>query len=129
MVPFALVKKLDILLTNLIFAFVRTFSRKIMQVLTVNYADRDAPTKFCQSLRETGFAVLSNHPIPIKLIEQVYSDWRSFFQSDEKVELSRIDLLPRMVIFHFELKLQKIIKFLTSKNFIIFILMAENLLS
>lgn len=56
-----------------------------MKVLTVDYRASDAASKFCESLRNTGFAVLSNHPIPEQLIEQVYADWQSFFHSDEKV--------------------------------------------
>lgn len=56
----------------------------IMQVLTVDYTSADASALFCQSLRETGFAVLRNHSIPSKLIHEAYDEWRHFFSSDTK---------------------------------------------
>ncbi len=55
-----------------------------MQVLTVDYSAPDAPERFVRSLRETGFAVLVNHPIPVDLVNGVYSEWYDFFQSDAK---------------------------------------------
>lgn len=55
-----------------------------MRVLTVDYTSSAAPSKFCQSLKETGFAILSHHPIPPQLIEQTYASWRDFFNSDSK---------------------------------------------
>ncbi len=57
-----------------------------MNVLTVDYHSPDAPAQFCQSLRETGFAVLSNHPIAPALIDQGYEQWRKFFSSNEKMQ-------------------------------------------
>lgn len=55
-----------------------------MQVLTVNYDSPQAPYLFCHSLRETGFAVLSHHPIATQLIDQAYQQWQAFFYSDTK---------------------------------------------
>lgn len=57
-----------------------------MYVLNVNYSSSDAPKLFCQSLKDTGFAVLNNHSLSTQLIEQVYGYWKSFFNSnsDEK---------------------------------------------
>src|SRR3990167_6780308 len=55
-----------------------------MNVLTVDYTDQHAPDLFSQSLQETGFAVLTNHPIPISLIDQTYDQWKDFFLSDKK---------------------------------------------
>lgn len=55
-----------------------------MYVLNVNYAAKDAPQLFCQSLRETGFAVLNNHPLSSQLIDDVYDRWKNFFNSDNK---------------------------------------------
>lgn len=55
-----------------------------MHVLIVDYTSDDAPLRFCHSLRETGFAVLSHHPIPTHLIQEVYTGWETFFNSDEK---------------------------------------------
>lgn len=57
-----------------------------MNVLTVDYNSPKAPELFCKSLRETGFAVLSYHPIPTKLIDQAYEQWRDFFSSNKKTE-------------------------------------------
>ena len=55
-----------------------------MNVLTVDYQSPEAPALFCKSLRETGFAVLTNHPIAATLIERAYAEWRDFFQSEHK---------------------------------------------
>jgi isopenicillin N synthase-like dioxygenase len=55
-----------------------------MHVLNVDYTSSEAPTLFCTSLKETGFAVLNNHPITAELIEQTYQLWRNFFNSDIK---------------------------------------------
>lgn len=50
-----------------------------MHVLTVDYKSPQAPELFCNSLKETGFAVLTNHPISTKLINETYDCWRDFF--------------------------------------------------
>lgn len=55
-----------------------------MFVATVNYQDVNAAKLFTDSLRETGFAVLTHHPIDPKLIDSVYNDWQAFFESDDK---------------------------------------------
>ena len=55
-----------------------------MNVLTVDYSRADAPALFCESLKETGFAVLDHHPISTKLIADVYQQWQLFFASEEK---------------------------------------------
>lgn len=55
-----------------------------MQVQVVDYTAEDAPQKFVQSLRETGFGVLVNHPIQQKLVESIYKNWYEFFSTDEK---------------------------------------------
>jgi len=55
-----------------------------MQVLRVNYTDPDAAQQFTESLKNTGFAVLYNHPIPQVLIEDIYSEWQEFFKSQAK---------------------------------------------
>lgn len=57
-----------------------------MQVLTVDYNGAKAPKLFCKSLRETGFAVLTYHPISTKLIEKSYNEWRDFFTSENKFD-------------------------------------------
>lgn len=55
-----------------------------MQIQKVAYGSRDAAARFTQSLRETGFGVLTGHPIPADLIYGVYADWEAFFASEEK---------------------------------------------
>ena len=56
-----------------------------MQVLTVNYSSATAKKQFCESLKETGFAVLEEHPISTQLIEDVYQQWQQFFFANEKL--------------------------------------------
>jgi isopenicillin N synthase-like dioxygenase len=53
----------------------------MMDVAVVDYAAPDAPAKFTESLRETGFAVLVNHPLPWPLVEQIYREWAALFDS------------------------------------------------
>jgi isopenicillin N synthase-like dioxygenase len=52
-----------------------------MHVAVVDYTAPDAPETFTRSLRDTGFAVLVNHPIPWNLVEQIYGEWSAFFDS------------------------------------------------
>ena len=51
---------------------------------TVSYTDPDAAAAFTRSLRETGFAVLRDHPVTPDRIEAAYAAWGGFFNSDEK---------------------------------------------
>ncbi len=53
-----------------------------MDVAVVDYEASDAPETFTKSLRETGFAVLVNHPLPWSLVEQIYTEWAALFDSD-----------------------------------------------
>ena len=55
-----------------------------MNVRKVNYKDQNAAHEFTRSLRQTGFSVLTGHPVDMKLIETVYSEWADFFSSDNK---------------------------------------------
>lgn len=45
----------------------------------VDYHEVNAAEQFVRSLRETGFGVLKNHPIPQALVESVYQHWQAFF--------------------------------------------------
>ena len=56
----------------------------MFDIQTVSYTSADAPEAFTRSLRETGFAVLTDHPITPDLIEGAYNAWGGFFNSDEK---------------------------------------------
>jgi isopenicillin N synthase-like dioxygenase len=55
-----------------------------MDVAVVDYQASDAPEAFTRSLRETGFAVLVNHPLPETLVQEIYDEWLAFFDSDAK---------------------------------------------
>lgn len=52
----------------------------------VDYNATDAAEKFSASLRLTGFGVLKNHPLPEKTVQDIYTGWQSFFDSDFKHE-------------------------------------------
>lgn len=55
-----------------------------MKVKTVSYRSPTAAREFADSFRETGFAVISDHPIPIQLIQDTFEEWAGFFSSEEK---------------------------------------------
>ena len=55
-----------------------------MNVLTVDFNAEDASQRFAESLSQTGFAVLTNHPLDWGLIEKAYAEWQAFFNSDAK---------------------------------------------
>lgn len=55
-----------------------------MEVQVVDYSAPDAAHKFTQSLHETGFGVLKNHPIPQDLVERIYATWLDFFNGSDK---------------------------------------------
>lgn len=52
-----------------------------MDVAVVDFRSPDAPADFSRSLKETGFAVLVNHPLPWDLVEQIYSEWAALFDN------------------------------------------------
>jgi len=51
---------------------------------TVDYNDADAPQKFVESLRSTGFGVLCNHPIEQTSVDSIYRQWQAFFDGESK---------------------------------------------
>jgi isopenicillin N synthase-like dioxygenase len=55
-----------------------------MEVLKVSYHSPEAAERFCHSLKTTGFAVITGHPIPTDLVNRVYQKWADFFNSQEK---------------------------------------------
>lgn len=55
-----------------------------MNVEVVDFQAADAPVSFTRSLRETGFAVIVNHPLPQPLVQQIYDEWLAFFETDAK---------------------------------------------
>ena len=50
----------------------------------IDYKAKDAPQQFTQSLRDTGFGVLKNHPIAEDQVQNIYKCWYDFFSSEEK---------------------------------------------
>jgi isopenicillin N synthase-like dioxygenase len=56
----------------------------MFEIQTVSYTDPEAPAAFTRSLRETGFAVLTDHPIGPERIAGAYDSWGGFFNSDSK---------------------------------------------
>ena len=55
-------------------------------VISVDYRDPGAPALFTQSLRQSGFGVVRNHPIPQDLVEQIYAEWLAFFDGEDKMK-------------------------------------------
>jgi isopenicillin N synthase-like dioxygenase len=55
-----------------------------MNVATIDYGQPDAPGRFAESLRDSGFAVLVNHPLPADLVRRVQDEWLAWFQTDAK---------------------------------------------
>ena len=60
-----------------------------MKIETVDYTASDAGDRLARSLRETGFAVLANHPIRPGRIDEAYALWGGFFASDSKLNYLR----------------------------------------
>ena len=52
-----------------------------MHVQRINYNDLDAPQRFTESLRGTGFGVLTHHPLAKTAISNLYKNWETFFTS------------------------------------------------
>jgi isopenicillin N synthase-like dioxygenase len=50
----------------------------------VSYTSKDAPERFTESLRSTGFGVITDHPISAELIAAMHDDWLAFFDRDTK---------------------------------------------
>ncbi|MFT6899782.1 MAG: isopenicillin N synthase-like dioxygenase [Paraglaciecola sp.] len=57
-----------------------------MQLLAVDYLAPDADQQFVESLRQTGFGVLKNHPIEQSSVASIYRNWQDFFNSEEKYQ-------------------------------------------
>jgi len=54
------------------------------ELIAVDYQSPDAAKTFVQSLRDTGFGVLKNHPIQAETLTSMYEHWGLFFDGDEK---------------------------------------------
>ncbi len=58
----------------------------MFEIRTVSCTSPDAPAEFTRSLRETGFGVLTDHPIGQDRIEEVYAAWKAFFDGEGKLD-------------------------------------------
>ena len=55
-------------------------------IKTIDFGSSKAPENFVNSLIDTGFAVIRNHSIDFKLIDNVYEQWEQFFDSKDKYD-------------------------------------------
>lgn len=56
----------------------------MFDIQVISFTAEDAPAAFERSLRETGFAVLTHHPIAADRIAAAYDAWAGFFAGDDK---------------------------------------------
>ena len=61
-----------------------------MKIAVIDFRSTTAAVELSDSLSNTGFAVIKNHPIPVECLHSLYSSWRDFFSSDDKHEF-RVD--------------------------------------
>lgn len=57
-----------------------------MEVKRIDYRSKNRDHDFFKSLKGTGFAVVTHHPIDHDLILKVYQEWQAYFASSEKDE-------------------------------------------
>ena len=55
-----------------------------MKFVAIDYRSPFAGSAFSESLRTTGFGIITNHPIHRAEIEELYAAWAEFFGSEEK---------------------------------------------
>jgi isopenicillin N synthase-like dioxygenase len=55
-----------------------------MKLEAVDYTADNAEELFVESLRNTGFGVLKNHPIQQKFVSAIYEHWYDFFSNENK---------------------------------------------
>ena len=52
---------------------------------TIDYRSTNFNQNFVKSLKDIGFAIISDHPLDINLINSVYQEWELFFNSKNKL--------------------------------------------
>jgi len=57
-----------------------------MTIDVVDFSAPNASERFAESLHNTGFGVIKNHPISNELVDKAYREWAEFFTSDEKTK-------------------------------------------
>jgi isopenicillin N synthase-like dioxygenase len=55
-----------------------------LSIQVVDFQSNNAASEFERSLRETGFGVVTNHPIDSGLVNEVFTLWEQFFTTDVK---------------------------------------------
>ena len=54
------------------------------KIKIIDYKYKNSGLEFVNSLHNTGFAILQNHPLDFQLISSVYNEWGSFFNNESK---------------------------------------------
>ena len=57
-----------------------------MKLEAIDYNAENAQQLFVESLRNTGFGVLKNHPVQQQIVRSIYDNWQQFFNSQDKVD-------------------------------------------
>ena len=57
-----------------------------MKLEAVDFQSETASKDFVESLRQTGFGVLKNHPISKQVVSDIYKNWEAFFNSEQKAD-------------------------------------------
>lgn len=71
--------------------------RSTMKLEAVDYTAENAEELFVESLRNTGFGVLKNHPIQQELVSSIYENWNAFFSTVTRKRTSILMSKPKMV--------------------------------
>lgn len=58
--------------------------KQMAELSAVDFTASNAQVSFVQSLKDTGFGVLKNHPISESAVSSIYQHWAEFFNSDVK---------------------------------------------
>jgi isopenicillin N synthase-like dioxygenase len=59
-----------------------------MKLVAVDYQAPGADKLFVESLHQTGFGVLKNHPIQQSTVSSIYQNWQAFFDGDSKEQFT-----------------------------------------
>ena len=54
------------------------------ELAAVDYQSATAEIDFVESLRDTGFGVLKNHPLDESTVSRIYEHWKAFFADEAK---------------------------------------------
>ena len=82
-------------------------------ILTISCQSPDAPARFVESLKNTGFALIENSQIEQSAVDEAYRVWGEFFNSNSKDEYAFDDKNTQWSLF--PLNCQKQRKDMTKK--------------